>query len=48
MFDFKKLVVKYLRDVADKIEGGTSEITETEATDILKVIVYRRPASFYN
>ena len=40
MFNFKKLVVKYLRDVADKIEGGTSEITETEATDILKVIAH--------
>ena len=41
MFDFRKLVVKYLRDVADKIEVGTSEIGETEAMDILKVIAHR-------
>lgn len=41
MFDFRKLVVKYLRDVADKIEVGTSEIGETEAIDILKVIAHR-------
>ena len=41
MFDFKKLVVKYLRDVADKIDGGTSEISETEAVDILKVIAHK-------
>ena len=41
MFDFKKLVVKYLRDVADKIDAGTSEISETEAVDILGVISHQ-------
>ena len=41
MFDFRKLVVKYLRDAADKIEVGTSEIGETEAMDILKVIAHK-------
>jgi predicted DNA-binding transcriptional regulator AlpA len=41
MFDFKKLVVKYLREAADKIDAGTSEIGETEAMDILKVIAHR-------
>lgn len=40
MFDFKKLVVKYLREVADKIDAGTSEITETEAVNIMKVIAH--------
>ena len=40
MFDFKKLVVKYLREVAEKIDSGTSEITETEAMDIMKVIAH--------
>ena len=41
MFDFKKLVVKYLRDTADKIDAGTSEISETEAVDILGVISHQ-------
>lgn len=41
MFDFKKLVVKYLRDIADKIDAGTSEISETEAVDILGVISHQ-------
>jgi len=40
MFNFKKLVVKYLREVADKIDVGTSEITETEAMDIMRVIAH--------
>ena len=41
MFDFKKLVVKYLREAADKIEVGNSELSETEAMDILKVIAHK-------
>ena len=40
MFDFKKLVVKYLREVADRIDCGTSEITESQAVDVLKVIAH--------
>ena len=40
MFDFKKLVVKYLREVADKIDAGTSEITESQAIDVLRVIAH--------
>ena len=40
MFDFKKLVVKYMREVADKIEVGTSEISETEAIDILRIVAH--------
>lgn len=41
MFDFKKLVVKYLREMADKIDGGTSEISESEAVDILSVVAHQ-------
>ena len=41
MFDFKKIAVKYLREVADSIEAGNSELSETEAMDILKVIAHR-------
>jgi hypothetical protein len=40
MFDFKRLVVKYMREVADKIEVGTSEISESEAIEILRVIAH--------
>lgn len=41
MFNFKKIVVRYLRDIANKIEGGTTEISESEAVDILKVIAHK-------
>ena len=41
MFDFSKLVVKYLREAADKIEVDNSELSETEAMDILKVIAHK-------
>ena len=40
MFDFKKIVTKYLREAADKIDAGTSEISESEAIDILRVIAH--------
>lgn len=40
MFDFKKLVVKYLREVAEKIDTGASEITESQAIDVLRVIAH--------
>lgn len=40
MFDFKKLVVKYLKEVAEKIDTGTSEITESQAIDVLRVIAH--------
>ena len=40
MFDFKKLVVKYLRDVADRINSGECEISEDEAMDIMRVIAH--------
>ena len=40
MFDFKKLVAKYLRDTANKIDAGTSEVSENEAMDILRIIAH--------
>ena len=41
MTNFKKLVVKYLREVADKIDSDSCELGETEAMDILKIISHR-------
>ena len=40
MFDFKALVAKYLRELANKIDAGTSDISEGEAMDILGVIAH--------
>jgi predicted DNA-binding transcriptional regulator AlpA len=37
----RRMVVRYLRDVADSIDTGTSEITETEAMDIMKVVAHK-------
>ena len=36
-----KLVVKYLRDVADRIEADNCQLSDEEATDIMKVIAHR-------
>ena len=36
-----KLIVKMLREVADKIEAGTCELSEEEQSDILSVITHR-------
>lgn len=40
MLDFRKLVVKYLRDVADKMDAGASEVTESQAIDILRIVAH--------
>ena len=40
MFDFKQLVVKYMKEVADNIDAGTSEITESQAIDILRIVAH--------
>ena len=40
MMDFKKLVVKYLKNTIDKIESDSCELTEAEAMNILKVIAH--------
>ena len=36
----RDLIVKYMREVADRIEVGTSEISETEAIDILRIVAH--------
>lgn len=40
MIDFKKLVAKYLREVADRIDSEECELSKTEAMDILSVIAH--------
>ena len=40
MNSFKNLVVKYLYEVADKIDAGTSEISESQAIDILRIVAH--------
>lgn len=40
MFDFKKLVAKYLREAAAKIDSGDCEMSVDEAMDIVKVIAH--------
>ena len=41
MFDFKKLVVKYLKEAIQMIEQDDCELSDTEAMDIVKVIAHR-------
>lgn len=36
-----KLIVRYLRELADKIEGGNCELSDTEAMDIMNVISHQ-------
>lgn len=36
----KHIVAKALREVADKIDSGTCELTETEAMDIMKAVAH--------
>lgn len=37
----KKLVIKLLRETADKIDAGTCEISESEAMDIMSVLSHQ-------
>lgn len=37
----KKLIIKLLRETADKIDAGTCELTDEEATDITKILSHR-------
>ena len=41
MFDFKKLVVKYLEEAIQMIKDDDCELSDTEAMDIVKVIAHR-------
>ena len=36
----KQLAVKCIREIADRIEVGTSEVTESQAIDILRVVAH--------
>ena len=38
MFDFKKLVVKYLKGIIKRLEEDDCELSDAEAMDVLKVI----------
>ena len=40
MDSLKDLIIKYLRDVADKMEVGTSEVTSSQAIEILRVVAH--------
>ena len=40
MYEFRQLVVKSLREVADKMEVNTSDITESQAMDILRSLTH--------
>lgn len=41
MFDFRKLIIKYLKDIIHRLENNECEISDTEAMDILKIINHR-------
>lgn len=40
MLNLTKLLIKELRNTADKLEAGTCEISETEAMDIINVLTH--------
>lgn len=40
MFSLRPLIVKYLRETADKMDAGTSEVTESQAIDILRIVAH--------
>lgn len=40
MSSLKKIIVKLLRETADKIDANTSEITEEEAMEIMRVVAH--------
>lgn len=40
MEDWKKLIAKELRKLADKFDAGTSEVTETQAMDIVNMLTH--------
>lgn len=40
MAGIKNIIAKYLRETAEKFDNDTSEITEAEAIDILRVVAH--------
>ena len=41
MSSLKKIIVKLLRETADKIDAGNSELTDCEAMDIMSVLTHQ-------
>lgn len=41
MLDFRKLVVKYLKDAIQRIENDDCELSDDEAMGILKIVAHR-------
>lgn len=41
MSSLKKLIVKLLRETADKIDANNSELTEEEAIELMSVLAHR-------
>lgn len=41
MSSLKKLIVKLLRETADKIDAGNSELTDSEAMEIMSVLTHQ-------
>lgn len=37
----KRIVAKYLREIADKIDAGTCELSEQEAIEIMGAVAHR-------
>ena len=40
MFDIRRLIARYLRKIADDFDAGASEVTESQAIDILRVVAH--------
>lgn len=41
MFVLKKIIVRYLKDIIQRLEEDDCELTDGEAMDIMKVIAHR-------
>lgn len=41
MSSLKKLIVKLLRETVDKIDAGNSELTDSEAMEIMSVLTHQ-------
>lgn len=41
MLPFKRMIAKYLREIADRIDAGTCELSEDEAMGIVGAVAHR-------
>ena len=39
--DLRKLIAKELRKVSDRIDAGTSEVSETQVMDVMSMLTHR-------